>query len=79
MICRIFGERSVSDKDYLPEYEAAKSINAIIRDVAEPQLSDFLAINKILKEVDNVLHADGSAWFDYKLHVGATLRINGFK
>lgn len=79
MMCRVFGDNSIVNKKYLPEYEASKSVNVLIRLTENPDTSDFDKIIQILKEVDNTPHINGSQWLDYKIHVMATLRENGCK
>jgi hypothetical protein len=77
-ICEVFYERSHKDREYLPEYEAAKAVNDIILKTDVPQQEHFQEIVRLLRAVDDVPHANGSAWFDYKIHTMATLRVNGF-
>jgi hypothetical protein len=78
MMSRIFGERSSLQELYLPEYEASKLINEIIQMTDEPKYTHFQKIVSIIEGVESVQHANGAAWLDYKLHVVATLRVNGF-
>ena len=79
MMCRVFEANSRTREEYLPEFKASKAINELIEKVAKPSTGDFLAILNILNDLDNVQHKNGSQWFDYKIHVSATLRANGFE
>ena len=78
MMSRVFETQSKIYEDSLPEFEASKTINDLIENLANPKDSDFKKIENILTNVDNVRRMNGSQWYDYKIHVNATLRVNGY-
>ena len=73
MMCQFFERESKKLPISLPEFEASKAINNLIESIETPDIMDFKNIVNILNDVDNVEHTDGSHWFDYKIHVWATL------
>lgn len=77
-MCRVLGERSQTDQEYLPEFAAAHSVNEQLQTITDPDKDDFNRIVRLLADIDRVPHANGSLWFDYKIHVMAMLRVNGF-
>lgn len=79
MMCQVFERQSKTLSISLPEFEASKTINNLIENIKTPYVEDFKNIINLLKEVDNVEHTNGSQWLDYKIHVWATLRVNGFR
>ena len=79
MMCKTFAEQSKSDSLFLPEYETSEEINRMISSIDKPTDSDFNEIIDIIKNIDTKEHYDGSQWYDYKIHLNALLRENGFK
>lgn len=72
-----FERHAATDKTYLPASEAAQKINEIIETVINPDENDFLLIRQMLENAFPDKYSYGSHWYDYKIHVVATLRING--
>lgn len=78
MMSQAFERESNNYSEVWPEFQASKAINNLIESLANPNASDFQEIETILTSVDNVAHRNGSQWYDYKIHVMATLRVNGY-
>ncbi|GAA3592614.1 hypothetical protein Q4Q39_05695 [Flavivirga amylovorans] len=78
MMTRTFESNSKSNKLYLPEYEVSNEINKMIKLIEKPSQSDFKKIERLIKEIDKTEHHNGSQWYDYKIHLNAVLRENGF-
>ncbi|WP_289046520.1 hypothetical protein [uncultured Olleya sp.] len=78
MMCRKFESNSKKDKLFLPEYEISKEINEMIQLIDKPSQSDFEKIEELIKSLNSIEHYNGSQWYDYKIHLNAILRENGF-
>ncbi len=78
-MCDVMELRSQTDSGYLPQFEAARSVNQILQTVESPDTVDFTRIIGILESVNKQPDSYGSLWFDYTIHVIATLRENGYK
>jgi hypothetical protein len=68
-----FQNYSFSDDSYLPEYEAAKKINAIVKD-AKLTSDNVKDIVGIFNETNEVPHNNGTGWRDLRLHIGTLVR-----
>ena len=68
-----FQNYSFSDDSYLPEYEAAKAINAVVKD-AKLTTDNVKDIVNIFNETNKVPHNNGTGWRDLRLHLGALIR-----
>jgi len=79
MMSRNFGAKSKSNSLFLSEHEISKEINGMIRSIKKPTETEFKNIVELIKSIDNTEHYDGSQWYDYKIHLNAILRINGFE
>ena len=79
MMCKTFAEKSKSNSLFLPEYETSEKINGMICSINKPTESDFNKIIDLIKKTDLKEHYNGSQWYDYKIHLNALLRENGFK
>ena len=79
MMVRTFKSNSIKHPTFLPEFKASKSINEIIESTTKPTEETFSEILKILSEIDLTEHYNGSQWHDYKIHLNAILRENGFE
>jgi hypothetical protein len=78
LMCANFAEKSKSNALFLPEYETSKKINQMIESINKPTASDFNKIVDLIKTTDIKEHYNGAQWFDYKIHLNALLRDNGF-
>ena len=65
------------DEAFIPEYEAAKKINAI---ALKEQLQEegLVEIVRIFNEANLKPHYSGSGWFDFRLHLTTLIGKNGF-
>jgi hypothetical protein len=79
MMCETFADKSKMDSLFIPEFETSEEINEMIRSINKPTESDFNKIIDLIKKTDLREHYDGSQWHDYKIHLNALLRYNGFK
>ncbi|WP_179317985.1 hypothetical protein [Winogradskyella undariae] len=79
MMCRAFGNKSKSNSLFLTEYKASEEINEMISSINKPTQSDFEKIVGVIKNTDSTKHYNGSQWYDYKIHLNALLRENGFE
>ncbi|MDO6803971.1 hypothetical protein Q4595_16085 [Wenyingzhuangia sp. 1_MG-2023] len=79
MMCRTFGNKSKSDSLFLPEYRTSEKINELIQLIEKPTQSEFEKIVDLIKNTDKMEHYNGSQWYDYKIHLNAILRENGFE
>lgn len=78
MMSKIFGTKSKSNPLYLLEYKVSKKINQLINDIESPKSSDFKIITDLINNINKTEHHNGSQWLDYKIHLNAVLRENGF-
>lgn len=78
MMCRTFQSSSEKYPDFIPEFEASKSINDILLQSGILTTEDYDEILKIITNIDLTKHYDGSQWLDYKLHLNSVLRHNGY-
>jgi hypothetical protein len=78
MMCKSFQSSSEKYPDFIPEFEASKSINDILQQSISLTTENYNDILKILKNIDLTKHYDGSGWYDYKLHLNSVLRHKGF-
>jgi len=78
MMCKSFKSNSEKHIDFLPEFKASESINAILQqsDILTPE--NHREILRILADIDLTEHYDGSQWLDYKIHLNALLRHQGY-
>lgn len=78
MMCKSFKSNSEKYIDFLPEFKASESINAILQqsDILTPE--NHREILRILADIDLTKHYDGSQWLDYKIHLNALLRHKGY-
>jgi len=79
MMCKKFNIQSKEENLFLPEYLASKEINEIIKRIENLAELDFKTIIEIIKKTENSNHYSGSLWYDYKIHLSAILKENGFK
>lgn len=79
IMCDYFEAKSKSNPLFIPEYKASKEVNRMIRTYDKPTDVEFNKIIDLIKDVDKVPHQNGIQWFDYKIHLNATLRKNGFE
>lgn len=77
MMCRYFESKSKDNDLYLPEFTASKSINNVIQ-YEENSVEGIQKILKTLAEIENSQHYNDAHWLDYKMHVMAVLRENGY-
>ncbi|CAL2101239.1 conserved protein of unknown function [Tenacibaculum sp. 190130A14a] len=79
IMCRNFEERSKNNLLFLPQHKVSKKINSLIRSIEKPTDLELNTIADLVKNIENIEHYGGSAWHDYKIHVNAILKENGFK
>lgn len=79
MMCKTFHSKSKNDDLFKTEYVVSKQINHLIKTISRPNKSDFENIVKLIKDVEKTEHYDGSQWFDYKIHLNAILKENGYE
>jgi len=68
-----FQNYSFSNDSYKPEYEAAKNINAIVKDT-KLTAEHVKEIVEIFNKTNEVPHKNGTGWKDLRLHVGTLIR-----
>lgn len=68
-----FQNYSFSNDSYKPEYEAAKKINAVVKDVKLTP-DNVKEIVNIFNETNLVPHNNGTGWKDLRLHLGTLIR-----
>lgn len=78
MLSKAFGVKSEIDSLFLPEFITSKEINQMIILIERPTETDFKKILDLIKKTDKEEHFGGSMWHDYKIHLNALLRENGF-
>lgn len=78
MMCKSFQSNSEKYPEFLPEFEASKSINNILKQSINLTGENYNDILKILKNLDLIKHYEGSGWYDYKLHLNSLLKHKGF-
>lgn len=77
-MCKNFGDKSKIDSMFLPEFISSKEINQMIILIEKPKETDFKKILDLIKNTDTEEHFGGSMWHDYKIHLNALLKENGF-
>ena len=78
MMSKSFPANSEKYPEFLPEFEAAQSINHILQQSTILTTDNYNEILKILNNIDLLKHYDGSGWYDYKLHLNSVLKHKGF-
>ncbi len=68
-----FENQSKVDSMFLPEYKVSKEINDIIRSTEKLSELDIERIEKLISEIDDAEHYNGSQWNDYKMHLRTLL------
>nr|WP_199000731.1 hypothetical protein [Flavobacterium sp. ASV13] len=78
MMCQYFESKSKDNDLYLPEFTTSKSINDIIK-YEENSTEGIQKILKSLAKIEKMEHHNDVHWLDYKIHIMAVLRENGYK
>lgn len=76
IMCKYFGAKSEYGDLYSIEFETSKNINSIIEKEEDSNVGNEKILS-LLAEVEE--HFGNVQWLDYKIHVMATLRVNGFQ
>ncbi len=73
-----FKKHSKTDNLFIAEYEAAQKINhiALKKEISE---NEIRAIVEIFNDVNLQSHYNGSAWFDFRLHIETLIVNNNLK
>ena len=78
-LCCTYFERNIQNNStFEPEFKTSKIINSILETKQILKDSDVSDIVKLMNDIKEVEHYDGSGWFDYKMRLGHFLRLSGF-
>jgi hypothetical protein len=78
-LCCTYFERNIQNNStFEPEFKTSKIINSILETRQILTDTDVADIVKLMKDIKEVEHYDGSGWVDYKMKLGHFLRLSGF-
>lgn len=77
-ICEYFRRNAQDQPLFEPEFKTASFINAIIESLSDLQQEDVVRILHAINATEDIEHYEGSGWMDYKMHLNALLKKNGF-
>ncbi|MBX2921624.1 MAG: hypothetical protein KF746_05455 [Chitinophagaceae bacterium] len=78
LLCAYFERNSQNNTTFRPEFETSGIIYSILEAKQVLTVMDVTAIVKLIKDMDEVEHYDGSGWLDYKIRLSYFLRLSGF-
>ena len=78
LCCSYFETNIQNNATFEPEFETSKIINSILETKQILTEADVISIVKLMNDINNIEHYDGSGWMDYKMRLGHFFRLSGF-
>jgi hypothetical protein len=75
---KYFQRQSLNNSLFIPEFEIAQEVNAILRLLDQIIRKDAERLLTTFNRISTVSHFDGSGWLDYKMQLVNLLKNNGF-